>query len=128
MTHIREFREKHRVKLTELARAADLTASYLSSMERGFTRVTSTAASKIVNGYKSLGFDVEAATKTIFKAVEDSAPSVLKMKRTGSFVTRDQFFQAASVVFDIKSDIEKFESLAARLGLGSTRHDCPDCD
>jgi transcriptional regulator with XRE-family HTH domain len=127
MSSIREFREKNRVRLTELARASDITASYLSSIERGFARITSTAASKLVNGYKSLGFDELAASKTMYDAVEVATPkkpSHVKHKK----MSRDQFFQAASVIFDVESDRDKFESLAIRLGLMEDRHDCPDCD
>jgi transcriptional regulator with XRE-family HTH domain len=126
MTHIRDFREKHRIKLTELARASDMTASYLSSMERGYTRVTSSAAGRLVNGYRSLGLDIEVAAKAIYRAVDDSPPR--KRRRKGSLVTRAQFFAAASLIFDVKTESSRLELLASRLGLGGEKYECPDCD
>jgi transcriptional regulator with XRE-family HTH domain len=54
-----KFRKKHRIQSQELAVAANIAPSILSRIENGWLPLTSTLATKLVAGYRSLGIDAD---------------------------------------------------------------------
>ena len=77
ITALRALREKHKIKLGELAKASGIHISYLCGLEMGKQQVGAKSAQRLIAGYKKLKVqeNVENAikmTRAVFKTPESA--------------------------------------------------------